>query len=209
MIYVIITACIHNRFGLVDADRRRERYLTAISHTLLHVPSHMTPIIVENNGERKTYLDHFQHAGKPVRVVYTNNNELHYANKATIEMIDIKETIRRCNIKENDMIIKITGRYRLMSPDFLMKVEKEEPNYHAFVKFYNVCEKIFDDDDSVLGCFALRALYVQLYPHRRMDAVPSGEKAFATYINRTVRVKKINQLDVECEFADTNERLIV
>lgn len=209
MIYIIITACIHNRYGLVDADRRRERYLTAITDTLRHIPSHMTPIIVENNGQRATYLDHFQHHGKPVLVVYTNNNELHYANKATIEMIDIKETIRRCNMKESDMIIKITGRYRLLSSDFCRLVEEEEPNYNAFLKFYNVCEKVFDDNDCVLGCFALRALYFQLYPHRRMDAVPSGEKAFASYINHSARVKKINQLDVECEFADTNAQLIV
>lgn len=209
MIYIIITACIHNRFGLIDAERRKKRYLTAIADTLRHIPSHMTPVIVENNGQRETYLDHFQHAGKPVFVVYTNNNELHYTNKATIEMIDIKETIRRCNIRESDMIIKLTGRYRLMSPDFLMDVEKEETKYNAFLKFYNVCEKVFDNDDCVLGCFALRALYFQLYPHRRMDAVPSGEKAFASYINHSTRVKKINHLDVECEFADSNERLIV
>ena len=209
MIYVIITASIHNRFGVVDAARRQERYLTAITDTLLHVPSHMTPIIVENNGPRPTYLDHFQHNSKPVRVVYTNNNDLHYNNKSTIEMIDIKETIRRCNIQESDMIIKITGRYRLLSSDFCMMVQHDEPNYHAFVKFYNVCEKVFDDYDSVLGCFAMRAIYFQLDPHRLMDTIPSGEKAFATYINRTVRVKKINQLDVECEFANTNERLIV
>ena len=179
MIYVIITASIHNRFGLVDAERRRERYLTSITDTLLHIPSHMTPIIVENNGPRPTYLDHFQHDGKPVRVVYTNNNELHYNNKSTIEMIDIKETIRRCNIKESDMIIKITGRYRLLSSDFCTMVQHDEPNYHAFVKFYNVCEKVFDDYDSVLGCFAMRAIYFQLYPHRLMDTIPSASRAIS------------------------------
>jgi hypothetical protein len=209
MIYIIITASIHNRFGLIDAARRRERYLTAITDTLLHVPSHMTPIIVENNGERETYLDHFEHAGKHVRVVYTNNNEQQYANKSTIEMLDIKETIRRCGISSSDMIIKITGRYRMMSSDFFMNVERDEQKYNAFVKFYNVHNKVFDDDDSVLGCFALRAIYFQLYPHRLMDSIPFGEKAFAKYINRTVRFKKIHQLDVECEFANTNERLIV
>jgi hypothetical protein len=209
MIYIIITASIHNRFGLVDASRRKERYLTAITDTLQHIPSHMTPIIVENNGERETYLDHFQHAGRPVRVVYTNNNEQTYNNKSTIEMLDVKETIRRCGIASSDMIIKITGRYRILSPDFFMLVQHDEQQYNAFVKFYNVCEKVFDDHDSVLGCFAMRAIYFQLYPHRLMDNIPSGEKAFATYINRTVRVKKINQLDVECEFANTNERLIV
>lgn len=209
MIYIIITASIHNRFGLVDASRRKERYLKAISDTLRHIPSDMTPIIVENNGERATYLDHFEHAGRPVRVVYTNHNEQPCKNKSTIEMMDIKETIRICGILSSDMIIKITGRYRMLSPDFFRMVQHEEQQYNAFVKFYNVCEKIFDDNDSVLGCFALRAIYFQLYPHRVMDNIPSGERAFATYINRTTRFKKINQLDVECEFADTNERLIV
>jgi hypothetical protein len=124
-------------------------------------------------------------------------------------MIDIKETIRRCGIASSDMIIKITGRYRIVSSDFFMNVEKEEAKYNAFVKFYNVCEKVWDNNDCVLGCFALRAIYFQLYPHRLMDSIPSGERAFATYINRTVRVKKINQLDMECEFANTNEQLIV
>jgi hypothetical protein len=209
MIYIIITASIHNRFGLVDAERRKTRYLTAIADTLRHIPSHMTPIIVENNGQRETYLDHFQHAGKPVLTIYTKNNEQNYANKSTIEMIDIKETIRRCGIASSDMIIKITGRYRIVSSDFFMNVEKEEAKYNAFVKFYNVCEKVWDNNDCVLGCFALRAIYFQLYPHRLMDSIPSGERAFATYINRTVRVKKINQLDMECEFANTNEQLIV
>jgi hypothetical protein len=209
MIYIIITTSIHNRFGLVDAEQRKKRYLAAITDTLRHIPSHMKPIIVENNGERETYLDHFQHAGKPVLTIYTKNNEQNYANKATIEMIDIKETIRRCGILSSDMIIKITGRYRIISSDFFMDVEKEEAKYNAFVKFYNVYEKAWDNNDCVLGCFALRAIYFQLYPHRLMDSIPSGERAFATYINRTVRVKKINQLDVECEFANTNEQLIV
>ena len=209
MIYVIITASIHNRFGLINDERRRERYLTAIADTLRHIPSTMTPIIVENNGERSTYLDHFQHHGKPVRIVYTNNNEQIYQNKATIEMIDIKETIRRCGIQTKDMIIKITGRYRMMSSHFFMDVQRDEEKYDAFVKFFNVHDNLADKNDSVLGCFAMRAIYFQLYPHRLLDTTPSAEKAFALYINRSVRTKKINHLDVECEFANTNERLIV
>jgi len=209
MIYVIITASIHNRFGLVDADRRRERYLTAIADTLRHIPSTMTPIIVENNGERATYLDHFQHNGQPVLIVYTNNNELRYKNKATNEIADIKDVIRRCNIQANDMIIKITGRYRMLSSDFFKEVCCEEKCYDGFIKYYNVCTKTYDENDCVLGCFAMRTLHLHLYPHLLMDGQPSAEKAFAAYATRCGRMKKINQLDMECEFGDTNERLIV
>lgn len=209
MIYVIITASIHNRFGLVDDARRRERYLTAISDTLRHIPSSITPIIVENNGDSSTYLDNFQHFGQTVRVVYTTNNEQLFQNKATIEMMDIKEVIRRCGIQTKDMIIKITGRYRMLSSDFFMEVLQHQEKYDAFVKFYNVHDKVFDEDDCVLGCFAMRAIYFQLYPHRLMDNGVSAEKTFAKYIKISVRPKKIEKLDVECEFANSNERLIV
>ena len=209
MIYVIITASIHNRFGLVDDARRKERYITSISDTLQHIPLCMTPIIVENNGERETYLDHFQHSGQPVLTVYTNNNQQMYQNKAIIEMMDIKEVIRRCGIQEKDMIIKITGRYRMISSNFFMEVYQNEEKYDAFIKCYNVHEKTFDDDDCVLGCFAMRAMYIQLYPHRLMDNGFSAEKTFAKYVKISVRSKKIEQLYMECEFANSNERLIV
>ena len=94
MIYIIITTSIHNRFGLIDAERRQKRYLSAIKGTLSVLPDCITPIIVENNGERETYLDYFLHGDKPVRVVYTNNNVARFNNKATNEIMDIKDVIR-------------------------------------------------------------------------------------------------------------------
>lgn len=209
MIYVIITASILNRFGLINDAKRKERYLTAIRDTLLEVPSIMTPIIVENNGQRKTYLDDFEHFGKPVRVIYTNNNELRYQNKSTIEMTDIKDVIRICNIQASDMIIKITGRYRMMSSNFFTEVYHHEKKFESFIKFYNVCTQKEDDEDCVLGCFAIRAIHLHLYPHQLMDGQPSAERAFSKYVKRCGKCKKINQLDMECEFGDTNYQLIV
>lgn len=209
MIYVIITASIFNRFGLINDARRKERYLIAIRDTLLEIPSCMTPIIVENNGQRTTYLDHFEHFGKPVQVIYTNNNELTYNNKATIEMTDIKDVIRIAKIQASDMIIKITGRYRMISSNFFMEVYHHEKKFEAFIKHYNVSSKKEDEDDCVLGCFAMRAIHLHLYPHILMDVQPSAEKAFAKYVNRCGRIKKIDQLDIECEFGDTNKQLIV
>jgi hypothetical protein len=138
MIYLIITTSIINRFGLTDSTTRQEQYLSAIRETLRHLPDIITPIIVENNGKRDTYVDHFVHGCKPVRVIYTTNNNTRCNNKSTIEMMDVKEVIREGSIQGNDTIIKLTGRYRMTSPDFFMEVIQHEKEVDAFVKFFNV-----------------------------------------------------------------------
>jgi hypothetical protein len=208
MIYLILTTSIHNRFGIINAAKRKERYLSAIKGTLSLLPTCITPIIVENNGERETYLDYFLHGDKPVRVVYTNNNEIPFNNKATNEMMDIKDVIRICGIQGNDMIIKLTGRYRIMSSDFFTDVIQHE-KIDAFVKFYNVVTMKYEYDDCVLGCFAMRALHIQMYPHRLTDFQPSAEIAFAKYVRRCgAIIKEIEYLGIECEFADSYQLTI-
>lgn len=207
MIYLILTTSIHNRFGIINDAKRKERYLSAIKDTLSLLPPCITPIIVENNGERETYLDYFLHDGKPVRVVYTNNNMMRFHNKATNEMMDIKDVMHICGIQGDDMIIKLTGRYRMMTSDFFMDVI-EHKKIDAFVKFYNVATMKYEYNDCVLGCFAMRALHLQMYPHRLTDVQPSGEISFARYVRRCGAIKEIDHLGIECEIAD-NYQLIV
>lgn len=207
MIYLILTASIRNRFGAIDDARRKERYLSAIKGTLSHLPTCITPIIVENNGKRETYLDHFVHGDKPVRVVYTSNNETPYKNKATNEMADIKDAIRECGIQTNDMIIKLTGRYRMVSSDFFTDVIKHE-KIDAFVKFYNVVTMKQEYGDCVVGCFAMRTIFIQLYPHRLTDIQPSAEVAFAKYVRQCGTLKEMDDLGVECCFAE-DQRIVL
>ena len=76
MIYLIITTCIHNKFGSTDSEKRKQHYLNSIKQTLSLLPSNIKPIIVENNGLRQTYLDSFN-----IPVLYTNNNKNNYSNK--------------------------------------------------------------------------------------------------------------------------------
>ena len=90
MHYLIITTCINNKFGIKNTEIRKQEYLTAITETLTHLPAEITPIIVENNGQRKTYLDDFYHNQKLVPVVYTTNNSRSLGNKGMIELLDIK-----------------------------------------------------------------------------------------------------------------------
>lgn len=207
MIYLILTTSIRNRFGIINDAKRKERYVTAIKGTLSLLPACITPIIVENNGERETYLDYFLHDGKPVRVVYTDNNTLPFTNKATNEMTDIKDVIRICGIQGDDMIIKLTGRYRMVSSDFFTDVI-EHKKIDAFVKFYNVATMKYEDNDCVLGCFAIRALHLQMYPHLLNDCKPSAEIAFAAYVRRCGTLKEIKHLGIECEFADDQRQII-
>lgn len=203
MIYLILTTSIINRFGLVDSTKRQEQYLSAIRDTLRHLPETITPFIVENNGKRNTYLDHFFHGDKPVRVIYTTNNSIKCNNKSTIEMMDIKEVIREGNIQGNDTIIKLTGRYRMISPDFFMEVIQHEKEVDAFVKFYNVCTMQFEENDCVLGCFAIRAYHIALYPHWLADNHSSAEVAFATYVRRLLgTIREIKNIGMDCVFAD-------
>jgi hypothetical protein len=210
MIYLIITTSINNRFGLTDSTARQEQYLSAIRETLQHLPKSITPIIVENNGKRDTYLDHFVHGSKPVRVIYTTNNYIRCNNKSTIEMMDVKDVIREGNIQENDTIIKLTGRYQITSPDFFMEVIQHEKQVDAFVKFFNVCTQTFEENNCILGCFAIRTCHISLYPHWSLDSYSSAEVAFATYVRRSLgMIREIKNIGMKCVFADNGYTLHV
>ena len=210
MIYLIITASIANRYGKQDAERREQQYRKAISETLSHLPVEITPLIVENNGHRSTYLDKFTHYGKPIQVVYTDNNRLVYQNKAVNEMLDIREVIQRHGIEETDIIIKLTGRYRILSPLFFQHILQNQINYDVLVKFYNVETLLFDPYNSVLGCYAIRTRFLLMFNPLSMNNKMSPETIFARYARFCGgRLHEVQQLDMECSFADDFRTLVV
>jgi hypothetical protein len=203
MIYLIITTSINNKYGVKDSEERRQRYLYAISETLKILPAEITPIIIENNGQRETYLDNFYHNSNRVNVCYTDNNKLAFKSKGINEILDIKEVIEKYNIQDDDIIIKLTGRYRALSPLFFNEVINNQEKYEAFVKFFGVCSLNFERYDCVLGCYAIRAKYIKLFNHLTINNYPSAETAFAKYVRLSViRLKEIQQLDIECSFGD-------
>ena len=210
MIYLIITTSINNRHGSQNTNERKERYLYAINNTLKLLPEQIIPIIVENNGKRETYLDNFYHGVKRVQVVYTENNKLPFKSKGANELLDINEVINKCNIKDNDLVIKLTGRYRALSPKFFNDVIANEHEYDAFVKFFGTCSLKFEIYDCILGCYAMRTKYIKLFNHYSIDNYKSAEIAFARYIRLSgVRLKEIETLDIECCFAEDNRMLVV
>jgi hypothetical protein len=219
MIYLIITTSINNRFNQNDSNERMERYLYAISETLKVLPHEIKPLIVENNGKRDTYLDNFYHHHRQhVKVFYTDNNRQQFKSKGANELMDIKEVIDRYGIEDDDMIIKLTGRYRAISPKFFKDIIKNENDMEndiknkndAFIKFFGTCSLKFEEYDCILGCYAMRAKYIKLFNQYTIDNYKSAEIAFARYARFCgARLKEMENLDIECCFAEDGRKLIV
>ena len=208
MIYLIITTCINNKFGIQNTETRKQEYLSAITESLSHLPSTIIPIIVENNGKRPTYLDTFYHNNTLVPVIYTTTNNRQLANKGMTELLDIKEVIQQYHIKDTDIIIKLTGRYTIKSPIFFKEV-LAYPGVDAFVKFFNVCTQRYDPNDSVLGLFAVHCSLLRYWSHLTMNYF-NPEVAFANHIRCHAHViREIEWFDMECVFAEDGRRLRV
>jgi hypothetical protein len=205
MIYLIITtSTVINKHTVENYETRKQNYINAIRHTLSFCnKSKITPIIVENNDNinQDKYLNGFNE-----NILYTNNNlKLDTViHKGVIELYDIKDVIENFKIKDDDIIIKLSGRYILNSSQFLDYVYDNQNKYDAFVKFYNVCTHKFEEYDSALGMFALRCKYLKEFNY---DTNKSPEVDFATYIRnlkeKKIRLKEIEKLDLICVFAQS------
>ena len=196
--YAIITSSIYNKEGVINFQHRENRYLECIKETLPML-TNIKPIIVENNGSRQTFLD-----GLNCDVVYTNHNELDI-DKYKIEMMDIKEVIKQYNIQDEDMIIKITGRYKLLDSTFINTVAANK-QYDAFIKNFNVCTRKFEENDCILGLFAMKGIYLKNFEYTIPSMSP--EKQFALYTSE-LDTMRITHLGMECCFADNLRILVV
>lgn len=199
MIYIIITTSINNKVGLKNNIHREKRYIECIEKLLelIKNDSHIKPIVVENNGLCKTYLDNLN-----CEICYTNNNNLNFSNKGGNELVDIKEVINRYQIQDDDVIIKLTGRYKLLNSNFINLVKNNIDNYDAFVKFFNVCTKQYMYDDCVLGLFSIKCKYLKEFKY---NFKRSPECEFAGYIRKNInqnKIMEVKELGLECCFAD-------
>jgi hypothetical protein len=205
MIYLIITSSIidKNVHTKKDDEFRKQTYINSIKKTLSLLPSNIFPILVENNGQRETYLDT---VGMKTPVFYTeNNNNPKYYHKALNEMADIRDVIDKYQIKDEDMVIKITGRYYLYHQYFFDLVSQEENNYDVFMKLFNVSTMTFDENDCVMGLFAMRCKYLKKFKfiEELVEGQPSAEVQFCKYTKElNCRIFKVDFLYMTCCFAD-------
>lgn len=210
MIYLIITASINNKFGTSNYEERKQRYLLAISETLKYLPESIIPIIVENNGKRETFLDNFLHYGAPVQVIYTNNNKMTFKSKGVNEFLDINNVIEQVGIQVDDIIIKLSGRYRVLSSNFFEDIIENHTKYDAFIKFFGTCSLKYEQYDCILGMYAIRGIFLKLFNPYTIDNYLSAEICFARYVRFCgSNTKEIDNLNLECCFAEDGRILNV
>ena len=210
MMYLIITTSINNKLGVITEltkINRNNRYNECINQLLelIKLDTNIKPIIVENNGLRNTYLNNFN-----CDVIYTDNNLYTFIHKGYNELLDIKEVINKYNINDDDIIIKITGRYKLLNIDFINIIKNN--NKDAYIKFFNVCTKEFMYNDCVLGLFAIKCKYLKIFNYNNLNN-KSPEVEFAEYIRSNIdknNILEIENLNLEyCLYLDESNLLIV
>ncbi len=220
MIYFLLTTSVINKYLKEEqkhAERsdelRKERYMTSIMKNIQILSSYpnVKVLIVENNGSGNTYLNVFQEQYK-ASILYTNYNQHNYYHKGYAEMYDIKAVIKAFELKDDDIIIKMTGRYHMVNDYFVKSIVENEEKYDAFFKFYNVCLKRYMHNDCILGAFALRVKHLRAFEYK--DIYLSPEAEMAKYVkteaaNGTLRLCEMEDLLVKCIFAENSENIIV
>lgn len=217
MIYFILTTSVINKYmkkGETSEEERKNRYLKSILLNISHLKKfpQIKIIIVENNGNTDTYLNVFHEKYSNISILYTNYNKHNYYHKAYAEMYDIKAVIKEFDIKDDDLIIKMTGRYHVITDYFIDTIFNKYEEADAFFKFYNVFTKQYNNNDCVLGAFALRAKYLKEFEYKDVKLTPETEMAkylMEKALNKELILCKMDDLLVKCNLADNNEIIIV
>lgn len=103
------------------------------------------PYIVESCKNSRTFLDDYG------VVCYTHTNILSLKNKGVNEALALREGLNHFKFPDDDMIIKLTGRYHFNSDEFL-HLARERTDVDAIVKY--------DSHGQVItGCCAMRCKY--------------------------------------------------
>jgi len=151
--FIITTSLISHLF-----EERKIQYIHAISKIIektKYIPNSKC-IITENNGFRETFLNSFG-----IDILYTTTNHLHL-EKGTKETYDILACINKYEIKDDDFIVKITGRYILEEDCPFFKELENIDHIDAILRydsFMKPASKI-KTGDCITGLIGIRVKYL-------------------------------------------------
>jgi|ERR1700733_2875202 len=142
-IQVICTAALADSYY----EFRKQQYIDAF--TILAKYGYSNIFIVEALKKHgPTFLDDYSK-----HVFYATLNDPSLRNQGINEAITLLEACEHFNFEPEDMIIKFTGRHKLIS-DYFLKIVENNPEFDAFVKV-NEDENVF-----TLG-FAMKYKYLK------------------------------------------------
>lgn len=201
IIFILPQACFGQiRLVLTTAltdsyyEFRKEQYIKSLE--IMNQYGYNNPYVVESLKKTgPTFLESFSS-----NVFYAQNNNPQLRNNGINEAVTLLEASYHFNFEPEDMIIKLTGRYHLLS-DYFLRLVENQPEYDAFVKVNE------DGNVFILG-FAMKCKYLQEmynsidYNSAEHERIPMEYKT-GDYIKRKVKegnfnVYYVKKLDVEC-----------
>lgn len=169
-------------------DQRKKEYIKTLE--ILSSYGYTDPYIVEAiKSGPPTFLDNYS-----CNIAYSNINDSRLHNKGVNEARSLLEAFKILNFNDNDIVVKITGRYYFTSNEFLMLVENN-PTVDAFVKT--------DSSAQVFtGCFALRYKYFkefleQLDLAKMEQEMINIEQEIAHYLKKILQIKNVKIMSID------------
>lgn len=155
-IYCIVTTSLISE----NSQAREYQYRKGIESLLNKCSnSNIKVIIVENNGLTSSFLDSFN-----VDVFYTTTNQMDTTNYGIKEVHDVLKCIEKYNIKDDDYVIKMTGRYVLSdrSPFFDEIFNLDNTKYEAVLKYgWWGCNNRTKHENCFTGLICMKAKYIK------------------------------------------------
>jgi hypothetical protein len=193
MIYFIVTTSIFNGCSI-----RKQQYINGIKQLKkvvndLHFENYKI-IIVENNGIRETFLDILE-----CEIYYTENNHLQRREKGYKELQDILDCIDKYNIKDDDFIVKMTGRYVLNDNSEFMNIIKNihNTNYNCVIKYGSYSKPVnYKMDDCITGLIGMSCLYVKQIEKPKENECIEWEWAKVTKLIDHKKIYIVNNLGI-------------
>jgi len=157
-------------------EERRGEYLACLNALKLYG---FDPWIIEATNINSSFFDEISH-----RVLYPNRHNDAFRNKGVNELMSMRASLPFLPFEDDDVVVKLTGRYYLYDRTFFDIIKENDSEYDAFVcygKNFVSLEHIFT------GCFAIRWKYFKKFisemdcDQAERDYVPV-ERIYAEFI---------------------------
>jgi hypothetical protein len=177
----------------VKAERRRQQYIRSMQ---ILIDYGYNPYVAESCVAGPTFFDDYTK-----NVCYTMSNDDTLRNKGVNESVSMLKGLESWNFDDNDIVLKLTGRYFLLSDEIIRLLEDDE-DVDALARF-----EVMDRSSVLTGCYAMRCgLMKEMYNsydyeklEREMICIEHevGPSLDALEANRGIKLIRSNHLGVE------------
>jgi hypothetical protein len=161
------------------------------------------PLIAEALGRSNSFLDDFS---KDVFYAASNDNSLH--NKGANEVRLLRASMDHFAFNDQDMIVKLTGRYYFEFDDFFKEIESN-PDVDLFIRYDK-------HGQAFTGCFAMRAKYLKQFifslniekMEKNMINIELLLRDFINQLEQNISVKTVSNLNLVANIFGSGEECL-